>query len=133
MDIVGTHGTTFGGSPLACSLGYHVLTRLSEREFVSRVQETGAYIHKRLSNLPKWIPGLVSKEGIRGRGLILGIPFREPQHPAELMKMARERGVLLLTAGKDAVRLVPSLNIGKEDVDIALDVIESCLGEMAQR
>ena len=57
MDIVGTHGTTFGGSPLACSLGYHVLTRLSEREFVSRVQETGAYIHKRLSNLPKWFPG----------------------------------------------------------------------------
>ena len=92
-----------------------------------------AYIHKRLSNLPKWFPGLVSKEGIRGRGLILGIPFREPQHPAELMKMARERGVLLLTAGKDAVRLVPSLNIGKEDVDIALDVIESCLGEIAQR
>jgi acetylornithine aminotransferase len=65
--------------------------------------------------------------------MILGIPFREPQYPAELMKMARERGVLILTAGKDAVRLVPSLNISKGDVDVALDVIESCLGEMHQR
>lgn len=90
-------------------------------------------MQNRLGNLPKWFPGLVSKEGIRGRGLILGIPFRESQHPAELMKMARERGVLVLTAGKDAVRLVPSLNIAREDVDTALDVIESCLGEIHQR
>ena len=97
------------------------------------MQETSSYIFSRLSNLPKWFPGLVSKEGIRGRGMILGIPFREPQHPAEVMKMARERGVLLLTAGSDAVRLVPSLNISREDVDVALDVIESCLGEMHQR
>ena len=50
--------------------------------------------------------------------------------PSELAKMSRERGVLLLTAGSDAVRLVPSLTVKKEEVDFAVDVIESVLGEL---
>lgn len=48
------------------------------------------------------------------------------------MQMARERGVLVLTAGSDAVRLVPSLNVSKEEVNLAMDVIESCLGVVAK-
>ncbi|THH33823.1 hypothetical protein EUX98_g371 [Antrodiella citrinella] len=52
-------------------------------------------------------------------------------HPAAVVGMARERGVLLLTAGKDAVRLVPSLNIGEREVDETVDVLESCLGIVA--
>lgn len=49
-------------------------------------------------------------------------------HPQRLIELARERGVLLLTAGKDCVRLVPSLNVSEEEVSHAVDVIESCLG-----
>lgn len=83
--------------------------------------------------LPKWFPSIVSAEGIRGRGLMLGIPFVNEKAPGELVRMARERGVLTLTAGSDAVRLVPSLNIGKEEVNLAVDVIESVLGEMQRQ
>lgn len=50
----------------------------------------------------------------------------------KLVGMARERGVLLLTAGADAVRLVPSLIVGKPEVDVALDVLESCLWELSK-
>lgn len=123
---VGAHGTTFGGSPLACALGYHVLSRISERPFVAHIMETSAYLHGRLGLLAGWFPSILQPE-VRGRGLILGLGFKDSTHPGELVKMARERGVLLLTAGKDAVRLVPSLNIQKEEVDHAMDVIESCL------
>ncbi|KAE9386804.1 PLP-dependent transferase, partial [Gymnopus androsaceus JB14] len=125
----GTHGTTFGGSPIACALGYHVLSRLSERPFVAQMAETSAYLSGRLSQLPKWFPDIL-QPAIRGRGLILGLGFKDGKNPGRLMALARERGVFVLTAGKDAVRLVPSLNVGKAEVDMAVDVIESCLGEM---
>jgi acetylornithine aminotransferase len=129
--MTGMHGTTFGGSPLACAIGYHVLSRLSDNGFLSRSVETGSYLYKRLSQLPEWFPNLISP-GVRGRGFILGLGFKDEPSPSKLVGLARERGVLLLTAGKDAVRIVPSLNIGTEEVNHAVDVIESCLHVMNQ-
>ncbi|KAL6298755.1 acetylornithine and succinylornithine aminotransferase [Sparassis latifolia] len=123
---IGAHGTTFGGSPLACALGYHVLSRMSEPEFVANIAETSSYLRGRLSLLPKWFPDILLPE-VRGRGLIFGLGFKDPSDPAKLVGMARQRGVLLLTAGRDAVRLVPSLNIAKAEVDLAMEVVESCL------
>ena len=125
-DCTGTHGTTFGGSPLACALGYHVLTRLSDKMFVANIRETSGYLQERLGLLTHWFPNIL-EEKIRGRGLILGLGFKDTSHPGRLVNMARERGVLLLTAGSDAVRLVPSLNIGAGEVGHAMDVVESCL------
>ena len=58
----------------------------------------------------------------------MGLGFKHTADPGKLVQLARERGVLILTAGKDAVRFVPSLNIGREEVDKAVDVLESCLG-----
>jgi len=89
--------------------------------------ENSAYLTGRLEQLPKWFPNILQSD-IRGRGLILGLGFKNADNPARVMKMARERGVFVLTAGKDAVRFVPSLTVGKEEVDMAVDVIENCLG-----
>ncbi|KAJ3803153.1 acetylornithine aminotransferase [Lentinula aff. detonsa] len=125
----GTHGTTFGGSPIACAVGFHVLSRLSDRPFAAQIAETSAYLSGRLSQLPNWFPDILQPT-IRGKGLILGLGFKDEKDPGRLVSLARERGVFVLTAGRDAVRLVPSLNVGKTEVDLAVDVIESCLGEM---
>jgi len=76
--------------------------------------------------MTKWFPRTIQQE-IRGQGLILGIGFHDESLPSQVMALARERGVLILTAGKDAVRLVPSLNVGKDEVDFAADVLEGCL------
>ena len=122
----GTHGTTFGGSPLACSLGFHVLDRVSQREFVSHLNRTSALLLRRLERLSGWFPELVGP--IRGCGLIVGLVLIREGDPQRLVELARERGVLLLTAGTDCVRLVPSLNVSEEEVSHAVDVIESCLG-----
>jgi acetylornithine aminotransferase len=89
--------------------------------------ETSEYLTGRLEQLPKWFPNIL-QQNIRGRGLILGLGFQNVDHPGRVMSMARERGVFVLTAGQDAVRLVPSLNVGREEVDMAVDVIENCLG-----
>lgn len=91
------------------------------------VMEMSKYLTSRLERLPKWFPNVLQKD-VRGRGLILGLGFKNVNYPVRVMSMARERGVFLLTAGKDAVRLVPSLNVRREEVDMAVDVIESCLG-----
>ncbi|GHJ90442.1 hypothetical protein NliqN6_6844 [Naganishia liquefaciens] len=128
---VGSHGTTFGGQPLATRVGAHVLSRLSEPAFLANMNETAAYLATLLDRLPKLFPTIIP-EPIRGRGLMRGIPFAHPDAPAELVKRARQRGVLLLTAGKDAVRLVPSLTVTKEECDHAMGVVESCLVTMQE-
>jgi acetylornithine aminotransferase len=93
--------------------------------------ETSAYLTSRLSLLPKWFPDIL-ESNIRGRGLILGLGFKDQKDPARVVNMARERGLFVLTAGMDAVRLVPSLNVEKEEVDYCVDVLESCLGALGQ-
>lgn len=125
----GTHGTTFGGSPTACAVGHHVLNRLSDRAFVTHMREMSAYMNGRLEVLPKWFSTILQPH-VRGRGFIRGLGFNDVSHPGEVVQLARERGVFLLTAGKDAVRLVPSLNVQKEEVDTAMDVLEGCLSSL---
>jgi acetylornithine aminotransferase len=127
--VTGVHGTTFGGSPLACSVGFHVLERLSRRDFASRLTKTSAFLFNRLERLSGWFPDLAGT--VRGRGLIVGLVMHRDGDAQRLVSLARERGLLLLTAGKDCVRMVPSLNVSEEEVSHAVDVIESCLGIMA--
>ena len=89
------------------------------------MEDVSEYLGERLSNLPKWYPSIL-REDLRGRGFIRGLGFKDPSTPGKVVELARERGVLVLTAGADAVRLVPSLSVGKEEVDLAVDVLESC-------
>lgn len=93
---------------------------------MGHVKELAAYLDGRLEFLAQWFPDLI-QDKIRGRGLLRGLGFNNEVHPGQVVQLARERGVLVLTAGKDAVRLVPSLNVEKEEVDVAMDVLEGCL------
>ncbi|KIY45850.1 acetylornithine and succinylornithine aminotransferase [Fistulina hepatica ATCC 64428] len=130
----GTHGTTFGGSPLACAIGHHVLSRLSSPEMRTHVASVSAHLHTRLEKLPRWFPQIFkdAPEGmsspIRGRGMIYGLPFRNEAHPADVVAKTRERGLFVLTAGSNTVRILPSLTVTREEVDFAVDVLESVLG-----
>lgn len=116
---------------LATRLGHHVVTRLSAPAFRAHIAAVASHLDARLAALPAFFPALVAGP-IRGRGLMRAIPFTDPALPAALVTAARLRGVLLLTAGTDAVRLAPSLNVQRAEVDLAIDVIESVLGEMVQ-
>ncbi|KAI6047089.1 acetylornithine and succinylornithine aminotransferase [Pisolithus marmoratus] len=125
----GTHGTTFGGSPMASAVGHHVLSRLSAPSFVVHIGDVSKYLNTRLELLPKWFPDILQTD-VRGRGLIRALGFKNEKHPGQLLELARERGVFFLTAGSDTVRLVPSLTVSKEEVELAMDVLEGSLGAL---
>ena len=105
-----------------------MLSQLSRQEFVRNMMGTSALLLNRLERLSEWFPSLMGE--IRGRGLMIGLVMRREGDPQRLVELARERGLLLLTCGKDCVRLVPSLNVKDTEVSDAVDVIESCLGLM---
>ncbi|KAJ7117359.1 acetylornithine aminotransferase [Mycena crocata] len=125
----GTHGTTFGGSPLACAVGLHVLSRLANAGTVAQIGTTSVYLEKRLGELVGRFPRVLEAT-VRGRGLIRGLGFVDAGHPGSVVEMARARGVFVLTAGKNVVRLVPSLNVGQEEVDMAVEVIAGCIADL---
>jgi len=127
--LKGTHGTTFGGSPMACAVGHHVLSRLSSPSFAAHISDVSKYLDSRLKLLPGWFPAILDSE-VRGRGLIRALAFKDENHPAQVMQLARERGVFVLTAGKDALRLVPPLVVSKDEVELAMDVLEGSLASL---
>lgn len=118
--IIGTHGTTFGGSAMACSIGEYVVGRLEELQ--GNVKEMGAYLGSKLEELQREYPDTIL--GVRGRGLIRGIIVAEP---GRIVSRSRERGVLLLSAGSDAVRLLPSLMVTRDDIDVAITAIANSI------
>jgi len=108
----------------------HVLTRLSEPQFLAHVNKISSYLHNRLTSIAQKFPSLVPSE-IRGKGLILGLPFANATLPAKVSEMCRERGVLFLTCGRNTLRFVPSLIVTEKEVDEALNVLEGVMKELA--
>lgn len=117
---VGTNGTTFGGNPIACAGALKIIDIVSDEDFLSEVREKGEYIKKRL----KSIKGI--KE-VRGLGMMIGIVL-EKNNANEIQLKCAENGLLVLTA-KKLLRLLPPLNIEYEDIDEALDILESTIAE----
>ncbi|KAJ1657779.1 acetylornithine aminotransferase [Dispira simplex] len=121
---MGDHGTTFGGNPLACRVALHVFGRISQPKFLERVHSTGEYLKARVqSQLQAQFPQLIRE--VRGLGLMVGVEFS--QDPAQLVKLAREHGMLIITAGNNTVRLVPPLIITEKEIDTAIDILVECL------
>ena len=85
-----------------------------------------ASLTARLSALPSLFPRLIAGPP-RGRGLILGLPFTRDEYASRVLKLARERGVLLLGCGKATIRFVPSLVVDEAEIEKCVDVLESCL------
>lgn len=94
------------------------------------VQQVSSHLHKRLSALPAQYPSLIPSE-IRGKGLILGLPLADAHLPGKVAEMCRERGIFILTCGRNTLRFVPSLIVTEKEVDKAVDVLESVLKELS--
>ncbi|BGP16509.1 hypothetical protein JCM10213_001153 [Rhodosporidiobolus nylandii] len=123
---IGDHGTTFGGQPLQTRVAHHVVSRLATPSFLSSVSSVGSSLHSRLSALPSLFPRLIAGPP-RGRGLILGLPFTSDSYVQRIVRLMRERGVLVLSCGKQTVRFVPSLKVSEQEVEKCVDVLESAL------
>ncbi|KAF4505831.1 hypothetical protein G6O67_007741 [Ophiocordyceps sinensis] len=120
---VGDHGTTFGGNPLACRLAHYMVSRLSEPQLQRDVLAKSKVFRGRFQRLQARFPDLVGE--IRGRGLILGLQLTED--PTNIVQAARERGLLVITAGTKTLRFVPSLTMTNEEINTGLDMLEEAI------
>jgi acetylornithine aminotransferase len=120
---VGDHGTTFGGNPLACRVAHYLVSRLADPALQESVLAKSAIFQDRFEQLRAKYPDLVLET--RGRGLILGLQLSED--PTPIVKAARERGLLVITAGTNTLRFVPSLNVADEEIQQGLDILDDAI------
>jgi 4-aminobutyrate aminotransferase len=127
----GAHASTFGGNPVCVSAALATL-ELLENELVENSARIGAHMRKRLDEFPKRFPAVGD---VRGLGLMIGIELvrdqaskeRAPELRDSLVKMCFERGLLLLGAGPNSIRISPPLTLNRDQADFAVDTLEECL------
>jgi len=132
----GAHASTFGGNPVAVAASL-VTLELLEQELVENAARVGAHIMERICSWPKRFPCVGH---VRGLGLMIGFELvrdqatreRAPELRDQLVRLAFERGLLVLGAGPSAVRLSPPLVITQEQADFAVDTLEECLRLLEQ-
>lgn len=115
----GTHGSTFGGNPIACAGGLAVLKKAADKAFLTEVTAKGEYIREKVLKMP-------NVKSISGMGLMIGIELDNGKEAKEIVKKALDKGLLLLTA-KEKVRLLPPLTISYEELDKGLMILEELL------
>ena len=127
----GSHGSTFGGNPLAMAVANSVLDVLEEDGFMRHVQQISAYLLTRLTEIAGTYPKLINE--IKGLGLLRGIGLNERLPAAELSTMLRAKMVLTVPAGLNTLRILPPLIITHSEVDILCDALTACLSEVSNQ
>ena len=118
----GDHASTFGGNPIATAAGGHILDRLLDGGILKNAEESGKYLRMSLEKLKDKYSSI---EEVRGIGLMQGIELNIDIK--EVIKDSLENGLLLVGAGENTIRLVPPLIIKKEDIDLAIEILEKSL------
>jgi acetylornithine/N-succinyldiaminopimelate aminotransferase len=121
----GTHGSTFGGNPLSCTAALAVLETIQKESLLQNVNEQSTRIREGFERFMSQF-GFINEA--RGRGLLLGMACSVPAAP--IVAKCMEKGLLVLSAGPDVVRLLPPLNISADEVDEAMGIMERVLCEV---
>ena len=121
----GTHGSTYGGNPLAVAVGKAVIEEMMQKGFFEKVEKIARYLWNKLKLLEKNYNEI---EEVRGAGLLLGIKTRK--NNLEIIKLFTQNGLLTVPADDNIIRLAPPLIILKKEVDEAIDIIEKTLQEI---
>ncbi|MDC0875755.1 aspartate aminotransferase family protein [Candidatus Pelagibacter sp.] len=120
----GTHGSTFGGNPLAMAVGNSVMDIISNKKFLNNVKSISKYFILNLNKIKDRYPNII--KGIRGRGLLIGIQLHGDQ--ANFIKKLMDQKLLTIRAAENVVRILPPLNVKKNEIDQALKIIKKvCL------
>lgn len=120
----GTHGSTFGGNPLASTAGLATVQYILDNEVIGHVQNQSKYFFSELEKLKNDFPQI--KE-VRGRGLLIGMLI---ENAGNVVTLAREEKLLILTAGENVVRLLPPLTVTKEEMDLFLISFKKILAKL---
>ncbi len=124
----GTHGTTYGGNPLACAAGNAVLDVILAPGFLDRVDRVARYLWQGMVALAARHPEVAS--GVRGAGLLLGLQLTPAVSNAALQAAAVDEGLLTVAAGQNVLRVAPSLIITEAEVDAALAMLDRAAAKL---
>ena len=119
----GSHGTTFGGSPLACSAAHAVLDVIEKEDLIAQAKVLGDYLLQGIQKLAENFPKNILE--IRGRGLMLGVQLAD--EPGELVSILRDNGLLAVGAAGQTLRLLPPLTITRDEIDQGLKILRQSL------
>jgi acetylornithine/N-succinyldiaminopimelate aminotransferase len=119
--VVGSHGSTYGGNPLAMAVGEASLAELVKPELMAHVREIAGYFTQQFEGLKTRFPDVV--EDIRGKGLLIGLKLKTPNR--EFMQHAREEHLLIAGGGDNCVRLLPPLNLTLAEASEAVGKLEA--------
>ncbi|MFC0198945.1 aspartate aminotransferase family protein [Paracoccus rhizosphaerae] len=125
--VAGTHGSTYGGNPLACAVGARVMDIVADEAFLAEVNRKGALFRQKLEGLIAAHPGVF--EGVRGQGLMLGLKCRVS--PADLVKACYAQHILTVPAGDNTLRLLPPLNIEDAEISEAVERLDRAASSLA--
>jgi acetylornithine/N-succinyldiaminopimelate aminotransferase len=122
----GTHGSTFGGNPLAMSVGNAVLEQIFKKGFLSNVKKVSKYFHLELGKLKKEFPKIIKE--VRGVGLLIGLQLHNDQ--TKFIQKLMDNQLLTIRAAENVIRILPPLNVKKQEIDMAIKVIRKvCLNQ----
>ena len=118
--IPGTHGSTFGGNPLAMSVGNAVIDQILKKGFLTNVKRLSNYFHNELNKIQKQFPNIIKE--VRGVGYLIGLQlfFDQTKFIQQLMKDK----LLTIRAAENVIRILPPLNVKKTEIDLALRIIK---------
>ena len=123
--VPGTHGSTFGGNPLAMAVGNAVLDQIN-RSLLNNVNKMSKYFIHELNEIKTKYPKIIKE--VRGVGLLIGLQLFKDQ--TEFIKKLMENKLLTIRAAENVIRILPPLNVKKKEIDIALKIINKVCNEM---
>ena len=116
----GTHGSTFGGNPLAMSAGNAVMDVMFKKGFFSNVTKNGNYFLKELKKLKEKYPKIIKE--VRGKGLLIGLCLYKDQ--TNFIQKLMDNKLLTIRAAENVVRLLPPLNVTKQEINLGIKIID---------
>ena len=122
----GTHGSTFGGNPLAMAIGNTVMNIVSNKKFLNNVKKSSQYFLLNLNKIKNRYPKIIKE--IRGRGLLIGIKVFKNQ--VFFIKKLMDNKLLTIRAAENVIRILPPLNVKKNEIDKALKIISKVCSEL---
>ena len=116
----GTHGSTFGGNPMAMKIGSQVLDIISNKFFLKNVKKNSTYFLVKLNEIKKEYPKIIKE--IRGRGFLIGLQLQKDQ--TNFIKKLMDNKLLTIKASENVIRILPPLNVKKTELNLALKIIK---------
>ena len=124
--IPGSHGSTFGGNPLAMSVGNAVLDQIFKKSFLNNVSKNSKYFHNELKKMQAQYPSIIKQ--VRGVGLLIGIQLYKDQK--RFIEKLEKNKLLTIRAAENVVRILPPLNVKKSEIDLAIKIIRKVCKEI---